>query len=128
MSQNQPATTPQMLVNTNRLMAGANDDAAGAVWKLQEQDRDLDSNVIALPAAGTIQEHPGPDVDVLIHVLAGSGTLHTVGEDIALHPGGLLWMPKGSRRGFTAGESGLRYLTVHRKRQALTLQPPPAFG
>lgn len=126
MSENHRKTMPQMLVNTEELVAEAHHDAAGAVWKLQEQDRDLDSNVIALPAAGTIQEHPGPDVDVLIHVLTGSGTLHTAGEEIALEPGALMWLPKGARRGFTAGHSGLRYFTVHRKRQALTLKPPPA--
>ncbi|MGO1193725.1 MAG: cupin domain-containing protein [Nesterenkonia sp.] len=126
MSEDPSTTTPQVLVNPEELLAEAADDAAGAVWKLQQHQRDLDSNVIALPAGGTIAEHQGPDVDVLIHVLAGTGTLHTAGEDIALEPGALIWMPKGSRRGFTAGPAGLRHFTVHQKRQALTLQPPRA--
>lgn len=128
MSENEPEMTPQMLVNTEDLLAAADDDAAGAVWKLQQPHRDLDSNVIALPAAGRIERHAGPEVDVLIHVLAGTGTLHTAAEDLDLQPGGLIWMPKGARRGFTAGQSGLRYLTVHRKRQALNLQPPRDSG
>lgn len=126
MSEDRSETTPQVLVNTDDLLAQADDDAAGAVWKLQQQNRDLDSNVIALPAAERIEMHPGPEVDVLIHVLAGTGTLHTADEDLLLRPGGLIWMPQGARRGFTAGQIGLRYLTVHRKRQALTLKPPPA--
>src|SRR5699024_615290 len=95
MSENEPETTPQMLVNTEDLLAAADDDAAGAVWKLQQPHRDLDSNVIALPAAGRIERHPGPHVDVLSHVLAGAGTLHTAAEDRDLRPGGLIWMPKG---------------------------------
>lgn len=125
MSEHHSASAPQVLVNTSNLAAEADDDAAGAVWKLQQPHRDLDSNVIALPAGGTIQEHRGPDVDVLIHVLAGTGVLHTAEGQISLEPGGLIWMPQGSWRGFTAGGTGMRYLTVHRKRQALDLKPPP---
>lgn len=118
------AGVPKVLAQTAQLVAETDSDAAGAVWKLQEPDRDLDSNVIALPPAGTIDQHTGPDLDVLIHVLSGTGTLHTAEADIDLAPGGLIWLPKRSRRGFSAGRSGLRYLTVHRKRQALNLQPP----
>lgn len=124
MSEAHSEGTPKVLVHTDQLVAEAAGDAAGAIWKLEEQDRDLDSNVIALPPAGRIDKHTGPDVDVLIHVLSGSGTLHAADAEIELAPGALVWLPKGSRRGFTAGPSGLRYFTVHRKRQALNLQPP----
>lgn len=126
MNDDHPEAAPKVLVRTDQLMAEADDDAAGAIWKLQEPERDLDSNVIALPPAGTIETHTGPDLDVLIHVLSGEGTLHAANADIALEPGTLMWLPKRSRRGFTAGSAGLRYLTVHRKRPALNLQPPPA--
>ncbi|WP_019873286.1 cupin domain-containing protein [Sporichthya polymorpha] len=114
------ADTPRVLVNTRRLEPTV---TAGAAWKLQESRRDLDSNVIVLPPGGGIDAHDGPPLDVLVHVLAGSGELGTDGEPVALEPGALVWLPRGSRRQFTAGPEGLRYLTVHQRRQALTLEP-----
>jgi quercetin dioxygenase-like cupin family protein len=99
-------------------------DAAGALWRLGVRQRDLDSNVVAIPPGGTIDAHQGPDLDVLVLVLAGSGTLTTeLNDAIALEPGELLWLPRRSRRAFAAGEAGLRYLTVHRRREALALDP-----
>lgn len=96
--------------------------AAGAVWSLVPAARSLDANVIWLPAGDGIAGHVGPDLDVLIHVLAGSGTLSTDDGDIALAPGMLAWLPPRSRRAFAAGPDGLRYLTVHQRKSR------PAFG
>ena len=113
---------PRVLIDTAVVSAEPDaTDASGAVWKLQAKERDLDSNVIALPPGGKIEEHAGPDLDVLIHVLAGSGQLRNELGTIELFPGALLWMPRRSRRQFTAGEHALRYLTVHQRRQALVL-------
>jgi uncharacterized protein (DUF2249 family)/quercetin dioxygenase-like cupin family protein len=117
---------PRALVDTRELATdgSSNPDAAGALWRLEARDRDLDSNVVAIPPRGAIDAHRGPDLDVLVHVLAGSGTLTTeLDTSVALEPGVLLWLPRGSRRAFRAGEAGLKYLTVHRKRQALMLDP-----
>lgn len=92
------------------------------------RERDLDSNIIALPPGAAIGAHTGPDVDVLIYVLAGSGQLGTEldAQPVALRGGSLIWLPRRSRRQFTAGPDGLRYLTVHQRRQALTLTTAPA--
>jgi uncharacterized protein (DUF2249 family) len=114
---------PRIVANTSELTADAEPDATGAVWKLQARERDLDSNVIALPAGGGIAAHAGPDLDVLIHVLSGSGRLTTESDIIDLYAGAVLWLPRRSRRQFTAGPDGLRYLTVHQRRQALVLEP-----
>lgn len=92
---------------------------AGAIWKLEEPVRELDSNIISLPAGDGIEAHPGPDNDVMIHVLGGSGTLGTEDGDLALRPGDLLWMPRRSMRRFTAGGSGLIYHTVHVRKPGL---------
>jgi uncharacterized protein (DUF2249 family)/quercetin dioxygenase-like cupin family protein len=116
---------PRILCDTGALASSGEPDAAGAVWKLEMHNRDLDSNVIALPPGGTIEDHAGPEIDVLIHVLAGSGTLASERAGLELTPGALLWLPRRARRGFTAGPRGLRYLTVHQRRQALSLQPAP---
>ncbi|WP_205328160.1 DUF2249 domain-containing protein [Glycomyces sp. YM15] len=114
---------PRVLANTAQLAADVGEPGvAGAVWKLDQADRDLDSNLIALPPDGRIDAHSGPELDVLIHVLAGAGRLTTEVDEIALEPGVLLWLPRRSRREFTAGPEGLRYLTVHQKRRALPLE------
>jgi uncharacterized protein (DUF2249 family)/quercetin dioxygenase-like cupin family protein len=112
---------PRVLTNTSEV--ASDPDLTGAVWKLQVRDRDLDSNVIALAPDGRIEAHAGADVDVLIHVLAGRGQLGTEQGVVDLVPGALLWLPKRSRRQFTAGPDGLRYLTVHQKREILPLTP-----
>jgi len=116
---------PRVLADTGALSTAAA-DATGVIWKLQMRERDLDSNVIALAPGATIDAHAGPDVDVLIHVLAGSGQLCTELGTLALRPGSLTWLPRRSRRQFTAGPDGLKYLTVHQRRQALTLTTAPA--
>src|SRR5699024_4804280 len=114
---------PRVLVDTTEIGAGAGERGlGGAVFSLRMRERDLDSNVIALEPGGAIAEHWGPEVDVLIHVLAGSGQLDTETGSVDLVPGVLLWLPKRSRRAFRAGEEGLQYLTVHRRREALVLQ------
>jgi len=116
---------PRILADAAAVSASPG-DAAGAVWKLQMRERDLDSNIIALPPGTTIGAHTGPDVDVLIYVLAGSGQLGTEldAQAAELRGGSLIWLPRRSRRQFTAGPEGLRYLTVHQRRQALTLTAP----
>lgn len=120
---------PRLLANTAEITGDDHEpDAAGAVWTLQIRERDLDSNVIALPPGGTIDAHAGPDLDVIIHVLAGSGRLGTERGDVELTPGALVFLPRKSRRQFTAGTDGLRYFTVHQRRQALALQPPSRAG
>ncbi|OBI98688.1 hypothetical protein A5660_04665 [Mycobacterium alsense] len=110
---------PRVLADTSAAEPGA----TGVVWKLEAKERDLDSNVIALPAGGGIDSHAGPDLDVLIHVLSGGGRLTTEAGTVDLFPGALLWLPRRSRRQFSAGPDGLRYLTVHKRRQALLLEP-----
>jgi hypothetical protein len=87
--------------------------------------RDLDSNIIRLAPGASIGAHAGPDLDVLLLVLHGTGHLSTEIDTIDLHPGALIWLPQRSRRQFTAGPHGLSYLTVHQRRQSLILNPAP---
>lgn len=114
------APLPRVLMDSHSLNTdGA--DVSGAVWKLQMRERDLDSNVIVLPPRKIIESHVGPDIDVLVHVLAGEGQLITESGAVALSPGAIVWLPRRSQRGFLAGKRGLRYLTVHQRRQSLML-------
>lgn len=115
---------PRILASTSGLAAETGEPlVSGAVWKLEVRDRDLDSNIIAIPPDGVIDAHAGPDLDVLIHVLGGSGTLTSERGTLDLGPGVLAWLPRRSMRQLSAGPRGLRYLTVHRRRQALVLDP-----
>jgi len=119
---------PRVLTDTTVLAdttgPGAPDAAgAGVAWKLQMRERDLDSNVITLAPGAAIGAHHGPGLDVLVHVLSGSGQLVTELSTIQLRAGSLAWLPRRSLREFTAGPDGLMYLTVHQRRQALTLSP-----
>lgn len=118
------AATPLPRVLTNTAAPDPETaDLTGAVWKLQMRDRGLDSNIIALAPGTGIDTHAGPDLDVLIHVLDGSGRLSTELGVVELNRGDVLWLPKRSRRQFSAGPEGLRYLTVHQRRNDLLLEP-----
>ena len=85
---------PRILGDTAAVVAGAAPDAAGAVWKLQMQPRDLDANIIRLPAGAGIEPHAGPDLDVLLVVLDGSGQLGTELGPVELRAGALVWLPR----------------------------------
>lgn len=114
---------PRVLVDTSRIdVDAAPADAAGVVWKLQPRERDLDSTIVVLSAGTEGDAHTGPDLDSLVHVVAGSGTLVTELGTVDLTPGLVLWLPRRSRRQFIAGAEGLQYLSVHQRRRALGLQ------
>ena len=111
---------PRVLVDTSNGPTG-DADAAGALWHLDMRDRDLDANIVQIPSGGSIGEHTGPANDVLLYVLRGSGRLTTELGEVELAPGALVWLPRASRRQFDADEDGLRYVTVHQRRQILPL-------
>lgn len=112
---------PRVLCDTAELIAGAGDDA-GALWRLAEPGRQLDSNVVRLPPGERVDTHAEPDLDVMLLVLSGAGTLTTDEGDQHLAPGTLLWLPRTSRRALAAGEDGLCYLTVHRRRPGMQIR------
>lgn len=114
---------PQILCDTAAVADAAEvGEAHGAVWKLPMSRRHLDANIIHLLAGSRIEAHAGPDLDVLVHVLDGSGELMTELDTLTLQPGTLLWLPRRSRREFVAGQQGLTYLTVHPRRPGMTIQ------
>jgi uncharacterized protein (DUF2249 family) len=112
---------PWILTDTTTTGEGVEPDPAGVVWKLDVQSREIDADVTSLSAGQDTGMHVGPEIDALIHVLSGSGRLTTELGTVDLTSGALLWMPRRSRRQFIAGPDGLRYLTIHQKRQFLNL-------
>ncbi|GGV40939.1 hypothetical protein GCM10010293_46540 [Streptomyces griseoflavus] len=112
---------PRILCDTAELAAGAGDASAGALWRLAESGRQLDANVVHLPAEHRVDTHREPELDVLLLVLDGSGTLTAPDGPHALAGGTLTWLPHGSTRSIAAGPDGLTYLTVHRRRPGMRI-------
>jgi quercetin dioxygenase-like cupin family protein len=112
---------PRILCDTAAL-AAVDDAAAGALWRLAESGRQLDANVVRLPPGHQVDTHREPDLDVLLLVLAGHGTLTAPDGPHPLPAGTLTWLPHGSTRSLAAGTEGLTYLTVHRRRPGMRIQ------
>ncbi len=116
------APVPRVLCDTGALTDL--DTAAGAVWRLSEPGRQLDANVIRVHPGERIDTHTEPDLDVLVLVIAGDGTLVTTEGPRPLGAGELVWLPHGSTRAMVAGGRGMAYLTVHRRRPGMRIQRP----
>jgi uncharacterized cupin superfamily protein len=69
-----------------------------------------------------MSEHVNSEVDVLLVVVAGAGTLRVDGRDAPLAPCTIAHVAKGSARAVFAGDGGLSYVTVHRRRGQLQVQ------
>jgi regulator of cell morphogenesis and NO signaling len=96
----------------------------GVVWSLPHGG-DLDANLVRLGPGATIGEHCNDEVDVLIYVQSGNGELNLDEEMKTLAAENLALIPRGSRRSVRAGQRGLTYLTIHRRRNGLTLKQRP---
>ncbi|WAX81607.1 hypothetical protein [Streptomyces sp. KMM 9044] len=113
---------PRMLCDTAALTA-IEDVPAGALWRLAEAGRQLDANVVRIPPGRQVDTHREPDLDVLLLVLAGEGSLTAPDGTQPLRAGTLTWLPHGSTRALAAGIQGLTYLTVHRRRPGMGIKP-----
>jgi quercetin dioxygenase-like cupin family protein len=82
---------------------------------------DLNVNLVRLESNRNMSEHVNDEVDVLIVVLEGSGRLVVDGGGVRLTTAVVAQIPKGSTRSIQADASGLAYLTVHRRRDPLTV-------
>ena len=87
----------------------------GVQWSLSDPSQ-LNANVVHLEPGASIGEHVADDVDVIVIVLAGSGIVSAGDRQIELGAHHLVHLPAGLPRGTRAGQSGLTYLTVHRRR------------
>ncbi|MFC1439943.1 hypothetical protein ABUW04_16920 [Streptacidiphilus sp. N1-10] len=111
---------PLLLVDLEAAYAaGVEAGRGGALWRLAEPGRQLDSNLVRLGPGATVGEHAENDLDVLLVVLEGGGLLDGPEGRLELEPRGVVWLPRGSRRALAAGPAGLAYLTVHQRRPPL---------
>lgn len=119
------ATAPRVLHDLRPLLTDSATVPAGVVWRLAEPGRQLDANVLHLGADQVVETHTESDLDVLLVVVSGTGTLEGADGPLALAAGTMLWLPRGSTRRLRAGGVGLGYLTVHRRRPGMQIKPAP---
>ncbi|MGW1103382.1 hypothetical protein [Streptomyces sp. NPDC002540] len=116
-------SAPRALAVLNDLLATASPEQRGALWQLAESGRELDANLVRLPAGAEVGEHQEDVLDVLLVVVAGGGRVVAGGDVTDLTPTTVVWLPRTSRRALVAGPEGLAYVTVHRRRPGLTIKP-----
>ena len=95
----------------------------GPLWGMASTD--LNATLLAWRPGHVVPEHLNEELDVLVVVLSGTGTAIIDGEPHDLTAGSALLVPRGTRRQINAGEAGLRYLSVHRRRGPLQIQGTP---
>ncbi|MFJ6754480.1 MULTISPECIES: cupin domain-containing protein [unclassified Streptomyces] len=109
------------LVTVASLVEAATQAQGGALWRLKGIDRQLDANLVRhLPGTGGAA-HTEDEVDVMLVVVAGAGTLTLDGTQSELSPGFLGLLPRGTSRALLAGPEGLLVLTVHRRRRGMRI-------
>lgn len=111
--------------STSGIVAVSLDDVAtvpaggnGVHWSL-DGGTDLNANLVHLDPGACIEPHVNDEVDVLFVVTAGSGRVVIDGAGHDLGPHVLALAPKGARRALVAGDQGVTYVTVHRRRAPL---------
>ncbi|MEU6390942.1 cupin domain-containing protein [Streptomyces sp. NPDC046939] len=119
---------PAAHVLLEELLATADPGATGALWRLEGAARQLDSNVVRVRPGTRGEAYVENDLDVLLIVVEGHGTLHRAGTEEELAPGTLVFVPRGERRAVSAGDDGLVYVTAHRRRPGMTIGRAPAGG
>ena len=94
----------------------------GPQWGMQSNE--LNATLLDWPPGGGVAAHINNELDVLIVVLQGSASVSLAGDEHQLASGELLLVPRGSTRSITAGRDGVRYLSIHRRRDPLAPMAP----
>ena len=83
------------------------------------QSLELNATLLAWPEGAGFGAHRNDERDVLLVVLEGSAELTLDGEQHALGDHELVLLPRGSDRALVAGADGVRYLSIHLRREPL---------
>ncbi|GLV92725.1 hypothetical protein Slala04_41790 [Streptomyces lavendulae subsp. lavendulae] len=116
-------------VTVAELVAAVAQGESGALWRLEGVDRQLDANLVRhLPGTGGAA-YTEDEVDVMLVVVEGGGTLTLDGTTSRLTPGFIGLLPRGTSRALLAGPEGLLVLTAHHRRRGMSIgrsAPAPA--
>jgi mannose-6-phosphate isomerase-like protein (cupin superfamily) len=100
------------------LLAGS---GSGPLWGMASAD--LNATLLSWPPGHVVPEHVNGDLDVLVVVLMGRGSVTIDGQPHELGVGSAILVPRGVRRRIVAGDGGVRYLSIHRRRGPLQIEP-----
>jgi quercetin dioxygenase-like cupin family protein len=97
-------------------------DGSGVMWSTSPEG--FHANLVSLEPGGAIEAHRNDEVDVLVIVVAGAGCIDVDGAPTDLRAGTAVVIPKGTVRRIQAGADNLRYLTVHARRDPMSIGGP----
>ncbi len=86
---------------------------SGAVWGLDSPQ--LNANLVVIAPGEGIAEHVNGELDVLMFVTGGSGTVVIDGVTHEIRTDSVLLIPRGATRSVRSDDR-LAYLTVHHRR------------
>jgi quercetin dioxygenase-like cupin family protein len=92
-------------------------DGLGPLWGAQSED--LNATLLSWGAGHVVPEHVNAERDVVVIVVSGSATIEVDGVPHALEEAQLVLLPRGTARKIVAGDAGVRYVSVHRRRDPL---------
>ena len=115
--------TIERVVPEDRLTGLLRSGQGGPEWGTATDD--LNATLLAWPPGAGTGEHVNAELDVILVVLDGTATIELDGESRLARTGEVVVLEKGRRRRVTAGPAGVRYLTVHRRREGLDIAPGP---
>ena len=90
----------------------------GPIWGVETED--LNATALNWRPGKSVAAHVNTEVDVVLAVLAGGGSLRIDGQEFDLAAGDVYIIPKGTEREVAAGSNGLRYINIHKRRRGLT--------
>lgn len=129
MTETLPAThtiQPRVVGDRCAAMPDAEAGTAEIRWRLTESGRQLGATLARLAAGQYVDIHARPDVDLLIVVVTGTAALVNGDSVLPLDAGSLAWLRRGATQSLTAGDHGLTYLTVRRRRPGCISDAGPA--
>lgn len=106
---------PENVIDIAAALRQAGND--GPIWSINSEQ--LNANLLRLPTGDGIAEHTNNEVDVVLVIVEGSGTLAAGGVEYALRPGTVLLVPRGVARAMRCTAGPLVYVTCHRRRAGL---------
>ncbi|MEM7096564.1 MAG: cupin domain-containing protein [Actinomycetota bacterium] len=107
-------TTPTVLTFGDLDLRGP----SGAVWGLDSEQ--LNANLVVVREGDTLPEHVNGEVDVLMVVTGGRGSVTVDGAPVDIADDTLVLIPRGARRSVSATTT-LSYLTIHVRRSGLDI-------